>query len=177
MKKEVLKRIFDFIQRKENKELPFLWKWVSNEPLTEEELNINGDLDLRNLKITFLPKGLKVSGYLLLKNCKELVSLPEGLKVGGSLSLEGCVKITSLPKGLEFGRSLSLRNCENFKLLPENLEVGGYLDLFGTNLKSLPKGLEVNEDLIVTKSALSNYTDDELREMIYPGFIKGKIFR
>jgi hypothetical protein len=37
--------------------------------------------------------------------------------------------------------------------------------------------LEVNEDLIITNTTLTNYTDDELREMIKPGFIKGEIRR
>jgi hypothetical protein len=178
MNKETLKKIFDFFERKENKKIPLLGKWVNNEQLTEEDLNINGDLDLRDLKISFLPKGLKVSGFLLLKHCKELISLPEGLKVGGTLALESCTKITSLPKGLEFGGSLSLKNCINFKFLPENLEIRGFLALWGCkNIESLPKGLKVNGDLNIVESSLLNYTDDELREMVKPGFIKGEIYR
>ena len=36
MEKEQLKRIFEFLKEKENHNLPFLWKLVNNEPLTEE---------------------------------------------------------------------------------------------------------------------------------------------
>ena len=117
MVKEQLKRIFDFLEEKESKSHQakgtLLWKIIFNEQLTNKDLNVKGDLFLRNSKIT---------------------SLPEGLKVGGDLDL-GWTKITSLPEGLE---------------------VGGGLYIYGTPLKK--------------------YTHDELREMIKPGFIKGKIY-
>jgi hypothetical protein len=135
MKNEALKRIFEFLEDKEEHKAPFIWKLENNIPLTEEELNVKGNLNLHSFKkLTSLPKGLKVGGILSLMFA-DIESLPEGLKVGSNLYLQHS-KITSLPKGLEVG-----------------------------------------EDLIITKSALFNYTDDELREMIYPGFIKGDIIR
>ena len=114
MNKEQLKRIFEFLKDKEQQNPPFKWKLLNNIPLTEEELNVKGDLNLFNLQLT---------------------SLPEGLKVGGTLNLSGS-KITSLPKGLK---------------------VGG--------------------DLYIKYSELTKYSDDELREMIKPGFINGEILR
>ena len=115
MKKEQLKRIFEFLKEKEEQNPPFMWKYMNNIPLTEDDLNIEGDLFLRNSKIT---------------------SLPEGLKVGGNLSLYSC-----------------------------------------KNIKSLPKGLEVNGFLIIGFAKITKYTDIEIREMIKPGFIKGRIVR
>ena len=133
-----LKRIFDFLEEKESKSHQakgtLLWKIIFNEQLTNKDLNVKGDLFLRNSKIT---------------------SLPEGLKVGGDLDL-GWTKITSLPEGLE---------------------VGGILDLYWTNITSLPKGLKVDDYLNIRETTLLEYTDDELREMIQPGFIKGQIIR
>ena len=38
MKKEQLKRIFEFLEEKGEHKTPFLWKWENGEPLTEEEL-------------------------------------------------------------------------------------------------------------------------------------------
>ena len=118
MEKEALKRIFDFLEGKENKihkdKDKFIWKLKFNETLTKEELNVKGDLDLEFAKITSLPEGLKVRFWLDLRNTK-INSLPKGLKVGGSL--------------------------------------------------------------FIKQTALLEYTDEELREMIKPGFIKGKIFR
>jgi len=134
MKTEALKRIFEFLEEKENHNPPFLWKWENNIPLTEEDLNVGGNLDLYYRKIT---------------------SLPEGLKVGGNLNLY-MSKITSLPKGLK---------------------VVGNLNLLRTNITSLPEGLKVGGNLYIEYTELEKYSDEELREMVRPGFIKGKIYR
>ena len=135
MKNEALKRIFEFLEDKEEHKAPFIWKLENDIPLTEEDLNIEGNLNLHSFKkLTSLPKGLKVGGILSLMFA-DIESLPEGLKVGSNLYLQHS-KITSLPKGLKVHRSLYIN--------------GAYL---------------------------AKYTDEELREMIKPGFIKGKIIR
>ena len=134
MKIEQLKRIFDFLEEKGEHRAPVKWKLINNIPLTEEDLNVKGDLDLFDSKIK---------------------SLPEGLKVSGTLDLSYS-KIISLPKGME---------------------VGGTLFLHFSKLTSLPKGLEIGEHLFIGKTPLTKYSDEELREMIKPGFIKGKIVR
>jgi len=69
---------------------------------------------------------------------------------------------------LEFSKKTSL---------PEGLKVGGNLDLSYSNITSLPEGLKVGDNLYIFRSPLKEYTSDELREMIKPGFIKGIIFR
>ena len=134
MKKETLKRIFDFLEDKGEHRTPFLWKWENGEPLIEEDLNIEGILDLR---------------------FSSVKSLPEGLKVGGTLSLE----------------------YSTIQTLPEGLKVGGTLDLEHSRITNLPKGLEVGGHLYIKNTQLMKYTDKELREMIKPGFVKGKIHR
>ena len=132
MEKEVIKRIFNFLEAKEELKQPLVWKLKTNMPLTKEDLKINGDLQLSN--ITSLPDGLEVKGTLYLDN-SSITSLPEGLKVGDDLSLYK-TKITLLPKGLKVGRSLFIRN-----------------------------------------TPLEDYTNEELRDIINPGFIKGDIIR
>ena len=154
MEKEALKRILVFLEEKDNNNIPFKWKLINNEPLTKEDLNVKGDLDLSGRNITSLPEGLKVGGNLFIDNTK-ITSLPEGLKVGDSLNLAR-TNITSLPEGFK---------------------VGGVLNLARTNITSLPKGLKVGGYMIINNTPLEKYTDDELREMIKPGFIKGEIFR
>ena len=129
-----LKRIFDFLEEKEEQNPPFMWKWKNGIPLIEEDLEVGGDLDLRDSKIT---------------------SLPEGLKVGGDLDL----------------------TYTNIKSLPKGLKVGGDLYLMFSTISSLPKGLEVGGGLYIYGTPLQKYTDDELIEMIKPGFIKEWIFR
>ena len=98
-----------------------------------------------------------MGGNLDLTNCINLKSLPDGLEVGGYLDLTNCINLKSLPDGLEVGRSLYLENCTKITSLPKGLKVGWYLKIRGTKLKK--------------------YTDDELREMVKPGFLKGDIYR
>ena len=118
MKKEIVKRIFDFLEEKEGKEYKqkgsFKWKIIFNEPITQEDLNVKGDLNLEGSEITSLPKGLKV---------------------------------------------------------------GGNLSLYTSKIESLPEGLEVKGELIIKNTALLEYTDKELKDMVKPGFIKGEIIR
>jgi hypothetical protein len=37
--------------------------------------------------------------------------------------------------------------------------------------------LKVGGDIIIKRTLLEEYSDNQLREMIKPGFIKGEIFR
>ena len=133
MKKETLKRIFDFLEEKEGQKIPFLWKLLNNIPLTKEDLIVKGDLNLEDSEITSLPEGLTIEGDFFFYHSP--VELPKGLKVGNHLSL------------------------------------------IGPSITSLPKGLEVLGWLFITDTGLGIYSDEELREMIKPGFIKGEIIR
>ena len=109
MKKETLKRVFDFLEEKEGHKVPFLWKLFNNIPLTKEELIVKGDLNLEDSEIKSLPQGLTIEGDLFLYHSR--VELPKGLKVNGNLSLIG-PNVTSLPKGLEVLGWLSITDTE-----------------------------------------------------------------
>ena len=115
-----IKRIFHFLEKNENIKIPFLWKLKNNEPLTKEDLVINGDLSLKFKNIKLLPFGLEVRGDLNLVHTK-IISLPKELKVGGSLNLIFCTNIKSLPKGLQIGGDLYLWNTKLAKLSDEAL--------------------------------------------------------
>ena len=84
MNKEQLKRIFDFLEEKEEHNKPLKLKLIFNEPLTEKDFNRYGDLDLSNSDITSLPEGLKIHRDLDLYNSKIKI-LPKGLEVWGDL--------------------------------------------------------------------------------------------
>ena len=100
----------------------------------------------------------------------------EELNIKGDLDLEFS-KITSLPEGLVVEGDLLLLES-TITSLPEGLRVGGDLDLnWCINISSLPKGLEVGQNLFISPSPLKKYTDEQLREMVKPGFIQGKINR
>ena len=145
-------KLFQFIKEKEGYDIPFKQKITNGYPLTKEELNVRGDLDLSNTKITSLPNGLKVGGHLNLSYSK-IESLPDGLEVGGFLDLWGCKRLKSLPDGLK---------------------VGGSLILTVTPIASLPDGLEVGMDLYLENTPIADkYTEKEIRELCD---IKGKIY-
>jgi hypothetical protein len=180
METETIKKIFDFIKTKDNRNIPFMWKLKNNEPITEDDLIVNGDLDLRPSHIDYidiesLPEGLKVSGRLDLMG-SDMQFLPKGLEVGGFLDLSYSL-INSLPEGLKVGGSLSLFDCANITSLPEGLKVGRNLDLGATNITSLPRGLKVEGYIELNGTKLTGYSDDELRKMVKPGYIKGRIIK
>jgi hypothetical protein len=157
MEKETLKKIFNFLEENERHQTPFLWKWVNNIPLTEKDLNIEGELDLTNTDIKSLPDGLKVSGDLNLTET-DMESLPERLEVAGNLYLDHSF----------------------IKSLPKDLKVGGDLSIEATYIKSLPRGLQVGGDLYLNDSYLYKTTSlnelrDIVKKMVEPGFIKGNV--
>ena len=120
MEKETLKKIFTFLEEEENKDKPFMWKLMNNEPLTDEELFVEGDLDLTETDIESLPDGLNVEDILSLYGCKNIQSLPKGLEVGEDLDL-GHSNITSLPKGLKVWGRLFIKNTPLTKYSTEEL--------------------------------------------------------
>jgi hypothetical protein len=160
MEKETLKNIFNFLEENEGHQTPFLWKWVNNIPLTEKDLNIEGNLDLTNTDIKSLPDGLKVDGDLNLTET-DMRLLPERLEVAGNLYLDHSF----------------------IKSLPKDLKVGGYLSIEATYIASLPRGLQVGGDLYLNDSKLLNNIDyndsnelrDIVKKMVEPGFIKGNV--
>jgi hypothetical protein len=160
MEKETLKNIFNFLEENERHQTPFLWKWVNNIPLTEKDLNIEGNLDLTDTDIKSLPDGLKVAGNLNLTET-DMESLPERLEVAGNLYLDHSF----------------------IKSLPKDLKVGGYLSIEATYIALLPKGLQVGGDLYLNDSKLFNNIDyndsnelrDIVKKMVEPGFIKGNV--
>ena len=171
-----LKNIFDFLEKKGEHKAPIKWKVLNNIPLTVDDFNGKGTFDLSHTNITSLPGGLKVWGNLRLNHTK-IKSLPEGLEVGGWFDLRNS-EIISLPKGLKVGDSLDLNNSTSLTSLPEGMKVGGFLHLDNCkSLTSLPEGLKVGGDLDIVYTKLEKYTDEQLREMVKPGFIQGKINR
>ena len=58
--------IFKFLEKKDNRPIPFKVKLIHELPLTADELNVSGSLSLADTKITSLPAGLHVGGSLYL---------------------------------------------------------------------------------------------------------------
>jgi len=79
--------LFKFLEKKRGTKTPLKSKLIyAPDEITDEDLDVKGDLNLVYTKITSLPDNLKVEGYLDLENTK-ITSLPDNLKVGGFLDL------------------------------------------------------------------------------------------
>ena len=100
--------------------------------------------------------------------------LEEDLNVYGDLDLRYS-NITSLPEGLNVGRDLDIFGS-NITSLPKGLKVGRFLYIRDTKITSLSKGLELGSSLYIN-TALVKYSDEELQDMVKPGFINGWIHR
>lgn len=177
MEKEIVRKIFDFLENKENKKHKdrdnFIWKLKFNEPLTKDDLVVNGDLDLTDSTLKSLPDNLEVKGGMLTR-FSRIEELPKGLKVGGTLDLSYS-RIKNIPDDIKIGNSLYLHNTK-ITSLPEGLVIGNWLGIMDTPINKLPKGLIVNGYLNINSgSSLANFSNDELREMVKPGYIKGII--
>jgi hypothetical protein len=71
---------------------------------------------------------------------------------------------------------LDLYGCEKLESLPEGLKVNGTLYLNHCyKLQSLPKGLKVDDGINITYTKLTKYTENQLKKMVKPGYIKGII--
>jgi hypothetical protein len=160
MIKDTIRSIFKFLEKEENRKTPIFWKILNNEPIEQDDLIVNGDINMEYSNIE---------------------SLPEGLYVNGDLSLFGS-EIKSLPKDLYVSENLYVGYCDNITSLPEGLYVGGNLSIAKTNISSLPKGLKVDGFLFIRYTPLVDFSDEELIKMIKPtddvdGYINRKIIR
>ena len=123
----------------------------------EYRLDLEGCTELESL-----PEGLKV-GSLILRGCTSQRSLPEGLDayfldISGCTGIErwpkrgsvqvgrfaarGCAQVRSLPCWLTRLAQLDVRDCTSLRKLPEGLTVSSWIDVAGTAITSLPKGLD-----------------------------------
>ena len=113
-----IETIFDFIKEKRGYNIPFVYKLIKGLPLTEDDLNVEGNLDL----------------YMI-----DIPSLPDNLTVGGTLDLRR-TNIKYLPNNLTVKDTLILSNNPYIKNFPNNLQVMGNLYLFNTNFSFYSDG-------------------------------------
>jgi len=101
--------LFKFLEKKKGTKTPLGVKFIyAPDELTDEDLNVEGSLDLAaNTARISLPNNLKVGGSLYLNN-SSITSLPDNLQVGGFLHLFK-TSISSIPSNLKVEVHLDLR--------------------------------------------------------------------
>jgi len=161
MENKTFKKILEFLEKEDNKKHKykdtFMWKLKFDEPITKEDLNIKGSLNLEFTTVTSLPNGLRVQGDLSLF-ASAIKTLPEGLYVKGSLDVSHTY----------------------IESLPDNLYVGGDLWFKYSNIGEIPKNLYVGGELDIEETPLAKkYTDAEIRrnKNLNNGSFKGNIIR
>jgi len=103
-----LLNFFTFIRDKRGYKAPLEFKLLNNLPISEEDLEIDGNFSIHNKSITSLPPGLKVSGHLNLTYTR-IPFLPHNMEVGRSLYLNSS-KIKILPADLKVGKNIYVQN-------------------------------------------------------------------
>jgi len=167
MKPETIENILNFLEEKEDKQIPSKWeliKKIENHP-DGIQYRYEGDLVLRHTNITKLPNNLYVDGVLDLYGCKRLTKLPDNLYVGGYFSIEET----------------------NIEELPDNLYVDHNLYLDNTNIANIPNNLYVGKNLFIKDTPLAKkyqyerfeYMDEDIHKIVAStgGEIVGKIIR
>jgi hypothetical protein len=157
--------LFKFIEDKEGKKpdagRAFKLKLIyAPEELSPEDLKVDDHLNLRGVSIKSLPKGLQVTGNLVIYNLESSVVL-DGLRVGGDLILMSGKKL-SLPSNLQVGGSINLQNSEIISI-PGDLKINSSLILDDASIDSLPDNLKVPKDLSLVKVKTLKTLPDNLQ--------------
>ena len=116
---------------------------------------ISGDLDLGDCDLTGIELPKEISGFLNLRNCKNLtgIELPE--KIGGNLNLSYCKNLTGIELPKEINGYLDLSNCDLTGIeLPE--KIGNSLYLSNCDLTGIKLPKEIGGGLYLRGCDLTN---------------------
>ena len=112
-----------------------------------------GDLDLRDITISFIPNDLTVDGKLILKGDSAKL-MPENLTVLDSLSIYRA-NIKSLPNNLVVRHGLDLTDS-TVENMPNNTIIGGWLNLRDTEITDLPDNLTIGGNLYLRNTIITS---------------------
>ncbi len=147
--------------------------------------DVKMDVDLRFTPVKELPDGLRIAGSLFLDDCKELKALPEKISVGYTLSIRN-TNIDRIPPGCKIGKRLFASGSliedigpqklweaidlseTPIKRLPDGLVVigrrsQGGLNLSGSAIENLGKGLRVRARLVLSNTPITTLADIQIR--------------
>jgi hypothetical protein len=168
----------DWQEEKYEKDFVRLLKKLQRLP--ENQRVVREDLEIDQPGIVELPQGLKVEGFLYIGRKSKITSLPKNLKVE-NLSIESAGNLKSLPQGLQIKENLYISNTSIASLppdikvggnvtlytdivsLPPNLVLGGSLAIDSSKMNSLPSGLQVGENLILSLNTQIKSLPDDLQ--------------
>jgi len=145
---------------------------VSNCPKLETLLPDNfhalGTVNASNCpKLEKIGKNVEIERDFILQRCAALKSI-DYIYVGNTLNASGCGSLTKLGNNVRVGMDLNLSDCPALKDLPETVRTAGTFSLrCCTSLVTLPPGLDIGWDLILT--------DTKIAELPKKGRIRGDL--
>ena len=128
MEKEKLKRIFEFLEEKDNKRTPLKWKLTNDfDSIDDKDLFYDDNFDLYGARIERLPDNFTVKGYLDLRLTK-IKTLPDNLTIDGDLHLTA-LEIDSVPKNLKahsmYAKYTTLSEKYSYKEIKDMIKENG----------------------------------------------------
>jgi hypothetical protein len=147
----------ELYKKTENYTLSVFEKIIKQEPLTDEEKNVEGDLKLGGTNIPTLPEGLKINGSLFLSE-SGIRNFPKNIQIKDNLELIGCKNLTSIST-LNLNGDLRIRES-SIEVLPPNLQVKGDVDASDSKLKTISKGIKIGGILDIQTTDVISLPDD-----------------
>jgi len=147
-----------------NKDLTVFEKIIKQLPLTEEEKNIEGNLELSGTNIPTLPEGLKINGSLILSN-SGIRKFPNKIYIKDNLNLASCKNLTTIPP-IKINGDLIIY-YSSITTLPPGLQVGGDLRANNSLLRTISKNTKIGETLYIQVTDITSLPDDLQAKKIY----------
>ena len=132
-------------------------KIIKQEPLTNEEKNIEGNLNLAGTNTPTLPEGLKINGSLFLSE-SGIRKFPKNIQIKDNLELTRCKNLTSIPT-LSLDGDLDMSES-SIEFLPPNLQVKGDVNASESKLKTISKGIKIGGILNIQATDVNSLPDD-----------------
>lgn len=164
MKKEIVKKFFEFLEKREKQEFPLpAYGTILEMP---KKLKVKGDVDIfeRNGDNQIFPEELEVGGdFAAFTNPKN--PLPRILKASGHITFQHLYRQTVLPETMQ-GRSIAFIDCY-IPQIPDNLTFPLFISIEGSTVAEIPKNMKTDGVFYCANTPLSRkFTAEEIKALI-----------
>lgn len=190
-----LENLLRFIEKTEGRKIPLYYKLKKNQELiTQDDLIVNGDLDLTGESFKMLPDNLVINGNFYISDT-EIRTIPKNLTVNGILYIHGTYistipsdlkiehldiessNVESLPYNFNIPGYFNVRFCK-LKYLPDNLKIGDDFYLSHNKITEIPNGLSIGGDFYLHGNPIARFSPNTIYRMIEErnGNVDGEIY-
>lgn len=164
MKKEIVKKFFEFLEKREKQEFPLpAYGTILEVP---KKLKVKGDVDIfeRYGDDQIFPEELEVGGdFAAFTNPKN--PLPRVLKASGHITFQRLHRQTILPETMQ-GTSIAFIDCD-ITQIPDNLTFPMFISIEGSTVAEIPKNMKTDGVFYCANTPLSRkFTAEEIKALI-----------